>query len=54
VTRISPALFLRRVLDRVVALGVEAEQIPRLLHMQRQRRGDVDGAAARVPMSMIR
>ena len=41
-------LFLRRFDDRVVARGVEAEQIPRLLHVRRQRRRDVDRAAARM------
>ena len=43
----SESLF-RRLDDRVVARGVEAEQIPGLLHVRRQRRRDVDHAAARM------
>src|ERR1043166_428678 len=34
--------------DRIVALGVEAQQVPGLLHVRRQRRGDVDGSTARM------
>src|SRR5215470_3775708 len=41
-------LFLRRLDDRVVAGGVEAEEAPGLLHVRRQRCCDVDGAAARM------
>src|SRR5262249_13623116 len=42
------ALLLRRLDDGVVAVGVEADQIPRLAHVRRQRRRDVDGSAARM------
>src|SRR5450755_183713 len=34
--------------DRVVALGVETEQVPGLRHMRRQRRAHVNGSAARM------
>src|SRR6516165_9867968 len=42
----SPALIRRRIFDRIVAFGVESEQIPRLLHMLRQWGSDIDHAAA--------
>src|SRR3954453_19335103 len=42
------SLFLRRVDDRIVARRLEAEQIPGLLHVRRQRRRYVDRAAARM------
>src|SRR6516164_2433837 len=42
------ALLLRRLDDGVVAVGVEADEIPRLAHVRRQRRRDVDSAAARM------
>src|SRR6516165_5297420 len=42
------ALFLRRLDDGVVAVNVEADEIPRLAHVRRQRRRDVDRAAARM------
>src|SRR3954470_7575445 len=41
-------LFFRRVLDRIKSGCVEPEQVPRLLHVLRQRRGGVDDAAARM------
>src|SRR5438552_2001441 len=43
----SPSFF-RRILDRIEPGGVEPEQIPRLLHMRRQRGADIDQAAARM------
>src|SRR5499427_5544981 len=42
------ALLLRRLDDGVVAANVEADEIPRLAHVRRQRRRDVDRAAARM------
>src|SRR5258708_19285904 len=44
----QPDLFLRRLDDGVVAVGVEADEIPRLAHVRRQRRRDVDCSAARM------
>src|SRR5438094_1184991 len=41
-------LIRRRLFDRIVAPRIEAEQIPGLLHMRWQRRGDVDHACARM------
>jgi hypothetical protein len=41
-------LFLWCVDDRVVARHVEPQQIPRLLHMRRQRRGHIDRPLARM------
>src|SRR5262245_34600519 len=41
-------LFLRRLDDGVVALNVEADEIPRLPHVRRQRRGHIDRSTARV------
>src|SRR4029079_10782196 len=38
----------RRVFDRVETCGLESKQIPRLHHVRRQRRGNVDHAATRV------
>src|SRR2546430_11354587 len=43
-----PALLLRRLDDGVVAVGVKADEIPRLAHVRRQRRCDVDRSAARM------
>ena len=42
------SLFFRRLDDGIVARRVEPDQVPRLLHVRRQRRGDVDRAAARM------
>ena len=42
------ASLLRGLDDRVVTGGIESDQVPRLLHMRRQRRRDVDHAAARM------
>ena len=39
-------LILRRLDDRIVAAGVETEQVEALLHVRRQRRGDVERLAA--------
>src|SRR5215475_15163258 len=41
-------LLLRRVDDRIVALDIEAKQIPALHHVRRQRRRQIDEAAARM------
>src|SRR5262245_56994713 len=38
-------LFFRRLDDGIVALDVKAQQVPRLLHVRRQRRGGIDCAA---------
>src|SRR5690606_22080985 len=47
-SRISGILFFRRIFDRVEAGCLEAEQIPRLQHMWRQRRGHVNSPAPRM------
>ena len=36
--RAANKLFFRRVFDRVEAVGLQAQQVPRLQHMRRQRR----------------
>jgi hypothetical protein len=33
--------LLRRIDDRIVALGIKAKQIPRLLHVRRQQHSDL-------------
>src|SRR5215831_11151069 len=44
----TPYLRFRRLDDGIVALGIEADQVPRLPHVRRQRRGDIDHSPARV------
>ena len=44
----SRKLFFRCALDRVEPVGLEPEQVPRLQHMRRQRRGGIDHPAARM------
>src|SRR5262249_9011396 len=44
----ATGLLFRRVLDRIKSCCVEAKQVPRLLHVRRQRGARVDHAATRV------
>src|SRR5262245_31189123 len=45
---VAPCLLLRSLFDRVVTLGIKAQQIPGLLHMRRQRRRYINRSTARV------
>src|SRR5689334_23784245 len=45
---VARCLLLRCLFDRVVTLGVKPQQIPRLLHMRRQRRRYINRSTTRV------